>query len=72
MHDPSSDALKAVGIDEVVLAINYQSEVMPNFLKDFEAKLKIKITCSQETECMCATESSLGKYQGRYTCLQCP
>ncbi|KAH0889779.1 hypothetical protein HID58_052208 [Brassica napus] len=46
------EALKAVGVDEVVLAINYQPEVMLNFLKDFEAKLEIKITCSQETEPM--------------------
>ncbi|XP_058207155.1 mannose-1-phosphate guanylyltransferase 1-like isoform X1 [Rhododendron vialii] len=44
------EALKAVGVTEVVLAINYQPEVMLNFLKEFETKLGIKITCSQETE----------------------
>ncbi|KAL0661148.1 hypothetical protein Bca4012_097985 [Brassica carinata] len=55
-----TDELKAVGVDEVVLAINYQPEVMLNFLKDFEAKLEIKITCSQETERMGTIESSLG------------
>lgn len=44
------EALKDVGVTEVVLAINYQPEVMINFLKDFETKLDIKITCSQETE----------------------
>ncbi|CAL9205489.1 probable mannose-1-phosphate guanylyltransferase 1 [Musa acuminata AAA Group] len=44
------EALKDVGVTEVVLAINYQPEVMLNFLKDFESKLGIKITCSQETE----------------------
>ncbi|KAJ3700668.1 hypothetical protein LUZ61_004373 [Rhynchospora tenuis] len=89
------EALKEVGVTEVVLAINYQPEVyiiegmehqlfslsllasntcisvdillifiliycwfacffvvqvMLNFLKDFENKLDIKITCSQETE----------------------
>ncbi|KAI3939108.1 hypothetical protein MKX01_001976 [Papaver californicum] len=44
------EALKAVGVTEVVLAVNYQPEVMLNFLRDFEAKLGIKITCSQETE----------------------
>ncbi|EPS66224.1 hypothetical protein M569_08552 [Genlisea aurea] len=44
------EALKDAGVTEVVLAINYQPEVMLNFLKDFEAKLGIKITCSQETE----------------------
>ncbi|KAK5835496.1 hypothetical protein PVK06_011186 [Gossypium arboreum] len=43
-------ALKAVGVTEVVLAINYQPEVMLNFLKEFEAKLGITISCSQETE----------------------
>ncbi|KAG6433239.1 hypothetical protein SASPL_104847 [Salvia splendens] len=44
------EALKAIGVTEVVLAINYQPEVMLNFLKDFEAKVEIKITCSRETE----------------------
>ncbi|XP_008801635.2 probable mannose-1-phosphate guanylyltransferase 1 isoform X1 [Phoenix dactylifera] len=44
------EALKDVGVTEVFLAINYQPEVMLNFLKDFEDKLGIKITCSQETE----------------------
>ncbi|PON59908.1 Nucleotidyl transferase domain containing protein [Parasponia andersonii] len=44
------EALKAIGVTEVVLAINYQPEVMLNFLKEFEQKLGIKITCSQETE----------------------
>lgn len=46
------EALKAIGVDEVVLAINYQPEVMLSFLKEFEAKVGIKITCSQETEPM--------------------
>lgn len=79
------EALKEIGVTEVVLAINYQPEVnekeiahfivpsfldqlhlsvfllyiylvlvflqvMLNFLKQFETKLGIKITCSQETE----------------------
>ncbi|PQQ06598.1 GDP-mannose pyrophosphorylase [Prunus yedoensis var. nudiflora] len=44
------EALKAIGVSEVVLAINYQPEVMMTFLKEFEAKVGIKITCSQETE----------------------
>lgn len=44
------EALKAVGVTEVVLAINYQPEVMLNFLREYEQKLDIKITCSQETE----------------------
>ncbi|KAL8093496.1 mannose-1-phosphate guanylyltransferase 1-like [Apium graveolens] len=44
------EALKAIGVTEVVLAINYQPELMLNFLKEFETKLDIKITISQETE----------------------
>ncbi|KAA8518946.1 hypothetical protein F0562_016280 [Nyssa sinensis] len=44
------EALKAIGVTEVVLAINYQPEIMLNFLKEFEKKLDIKITCSHETE----------------------
>ncbi|CAN6442856.1 unnamed protein product [Victoria cruziana] len=44
------EALKAVGVTEVVLAINYQPEVMLTFLKEFESKLGMKITCSRETE----------------------
>lgn len=44
------EALKAIGVTEVVLAINYQPKIMQNFLKEFEKKLDIKITCSQETE----------------------
>ncbi|KAB2598289.1 mannose-1-phosphate guanylyltransferase 1-like [Pyrus ussuriensis x Pyrus communis] len=44
------EALKAIGVTEVVLAINYQPEVMMTFLKEFEEKVGIKITCSQETE----------------------
>lgn len=79
------EALKAIGVTEVVLAINYQPEVNPassvilikdfyldweinkkntgvwltktlllkvmlNFLKEFEARLGITITCSQEIE----------------------
>lgn len=46
------EALKDVGVTEVVLAINYRPEVMLSFLKDFESKLDVKITCSQETEPM--------------------
>ncbi|KAG6488505.1 probable mannose-1-phosphate guanylyltransferase 3 [Zingiber officinale] len=44
------EALKDVGVTEVILAINYRPEVMISFLEDFEDKLGIKITCSQETE----------------------
>ncbi|KAJ4842229.1 cytochrome c1 [Turnera subulata] len=44
------EALKDIGVTEVVLAINYQPEVMLNFLREYEQKLDIKITCSQETE----------------------
>ncbi|KAI4382810.1 hypothetical protein MLD38_008723 [Melastoma candidum] len=44
------EALKGAGVTEVVLAINYQPDRMLNFLKEFEAQIGIKITCSQETE----------------------
>ncbi len=46
------EALKEAGCDEVVLAINYRPQVMMDFLKDWEEKLGIKITCSQEEEPM--------------------
>ncbi|KAK9104544.1 hypothetical protein Scep_021388 [Stephania cephalantha] len=39
-----------MGVTEVILAINYQPEAMARFLKDYESKLGMKITCSQETE----------------------
>jgi len=46
------EALKAAGTTEVVLAINYQPELMLGFLREFEAQLGVKIICSQETEPM--------------------
>lgn len=42
------EALKSVGVDEVVLAINYSAEKMFSYLKEYEEKFKIKITCSKE------------------------
>ncbi|OEL26723.1 putative mannose-1-phosphate guanylyltransferase 3, partial [Dichanthelium oligosanthes] len=44
------EALKHVGVTEIVLAINYRPEGMYNFLKDSEDDLGVKITYSQETE----------------------
>jgi len=44
------EALAKVGVTEVILAINYQPQAMMEAIKKFEDKLKIKITCSQETE----------------------
>lgn len=46
------EALKEAGVDEVVLAINYRPEMMHLFCKEWEAKLGIKITISQEMEPM--------------------
>lgn len=46
------EALIAVGVSEVVLAINYRPEIMEAFCKKYEAKYGIKITISQETEPM--------------------
>ena len=42
------EALKAVGVDEVVLAINYQPKVMLGFIDEYEKKLGVKIVCSKE------------------------
>lgn len=44
------EALKAVGVSEIVLAINYQPENMYDFIKDIEAKYSVKVTCSKEEE----------------------
>ncbi|GAX79927.1 hypothetical protein CEUSTIGMA_g7367.t1 [Chlamydomonas eustigma] len=46
------EALKAAGCTEVILAINYRPEVMYNFINEWQEKLGIKITCSQESEPM--------------------
>ncbi|CAD7698612.1 unnamed protein product [Ostreobium quekettii] len=45
-------ALKEVGCTEVILAIAYQPEVMLAFKDEWEARLDIKITISQENEPM--------------------
>jgi len=42
------EALKRAGVDHVILAIAYQPGVMMSFLKEYEEKLGIKITCSEE------------------------
>ncbi len=42
------EALKNVGVDEVVLAINYQPKVMMSFIEEYEKKLGVKIVCSKE------------------------
>lgn len=44
------EALVAVGVNEVVLAVNYQPEKMTEFLREKEKELGIKITTSQEDE----------------------
>mmetsp|Transcript_11314 Transcript_11314/g.22855 ORF Transcript_11314/g.22855 Transcript_11314/m.22855 type:complete len:359 (-) Transcript_11314:4940-6016(-) len=46
------EALVAVGVTEVVLAVNYQPHVMEAFLANEQEKLGIKITTSRETEPM--------------------
>ncbi|KAJ8907560.1 hypothetical protein NDN08_007671 [Rhodosorus marinus] len=46
------EALVAVGVTEVVLAVNYQPHVMENFLAEEGAKLGVKITTSKEDEPM--------------------
>lgn len=44
------EALVSVGVTEVVLAVNYQPQVMMSALSDMEQQYGIKITCSHETE----------------------
>merc|ERR1712063_118062 len=44
------EALVAVGVKEVILAINYQPQVMEKFLQTYETKLGVKISYSHETE----------------------
>ena len=42
------EALKKVGVGEVILAINYNAEKMFSYLKEFEKEYDIKITVSKE------------------------
>jgi mannose-1-phosphate guanylyltransferase len=44
------EALKKVGVDTVVLAVNYRPEVMSAILKPWEEKLGVKIEYSREDE----------------------
>ena len=44
------EALVKVGIDEIVLAVNYQPDVMINAMKKVEEQYKVKITFSLEEE----------------------
>lgn len=44
------EALVAIGVDEVVLAVNYQPELMSACMREWEQKLGVKITYSQESE----------------------
>ncbi|PNW72325.1 hypothetical protein CHLRE_16g672800v5 [Chlamydomonas reinhardtii] len=46
------EALKVAGCTEVVLAINYQPEVMLGFIQEWQEKLGVRIVCSQEKEPM--------------------
>jgi hypothetical protein len=41
------EALRDAGVTEVVLAINYQPQVMYSFIEEYQAKLGVKITISQ-------------------------
>jgi mannose-1-phosphate guanylyltransferase len=45
-------ALAAVGVKEVILAINYQSELIQEHLDSYAKEFNIKITCSKEDEPM--------------------
>ena len=41
------EALRDAGVTEVVLAINYQPQVMYSFIEEYQPKLGVKITISQ-------------------------
>jgi mannose-1-phosphate guanylyltransferase len=44
------EALSAVGVTDVVLAVNYRPEIMERVLKEYEAELGVKIHFSLEAE----------------------
>lgn len=44
------EELAKVGVKNIVLAVNYRADIMEKFLKEYEEKLNVKITISQETE----------------------
>ncbi|KAK3240987.1 Mannose-1-phosphate guanylyltransferase 1 [Cymbomonas tetramitiformis] len=46
------EALKEAGVTEVVLALNYQPQVLLSYLEEYGLKLGMTISCSQETEPM--------------------
>jgi mannose-1-phosphate guanylyltransferase len=46
------EALKSVGVDEIILAINYQPDRMYDFINEAEKNYGIKITCSKEDEAL--------------------
>jgi len=46
------EALVKIGVNEVILAVNYQPEMMSAVMSEWEKKLGIKITYSQESEPM--------------------
>ena len=41
------EALRDAGVDEVILAINYQPAVMYSFIEEWQKKLGVKISISQ-------------------------
>jgi len=44
------EALCKIGVNEVILAVNYRPQLMSSYLQPYEAKLGIKISYSHETE----------------------
>lgn len=44
------EALVRVGVKEVILAVNYQPQLMSSYLEKYEKQFNIKITYSRETE----------------------
>lgn len=44
------EALAKVGVNEIVLAVNYRPQLMSSYLQPYESKLGVKISYSHETE----------------------
>lgn len=44
------EALVKIGVNEIILAINYKPEALQEFISEIEKNYKVKISCSQEME----------------------
>lgn len=60
------EALVAVGVTKVVLAVSYKADDVMEFIKNMEAKYKIKMVCSLEE-----TPMGTGEHQLHMRVLTC-